>query len=144
MGNRRLFGLPFMLPAELRREVAEAERGGGAPFWPGWMRTRWGQWLARKRWLPFGRLWWFEVKLAQLRELDAREMAAACEALEVLQLWAETEFRELDPTLRELMLGKWCKWRTWHERKAEFLGVTPCGSSEWVAKQQRPPGVELQ
>ncbi len=139
------FRLPYMTPAAQRSAIDASDRERHAPFWPGWMTSRLGQWLARRAWLPFGRLWRFEVKLAELRELDAREMHAACTAMHALQRWAESDFAQpLSPALREQFMGAWCNWRTWHERKAETLGLEPLGSAEWNARQRRPMSEPLQ
>jgi len=128
--------LPFMTPSAQRLELRRADEAQQIPFWPSWMRTRWGAWLAR-HWKPARYRWRAEVMLALHREEEAREAAAALEAMVGLQLWAEQDFPEnMGRAVREELIAAWCKWRTYHERKCERVGCTPIGSMEWLESQQ--------
>lgn len=124
--------LPFMTPSSQSCALERADALRQLPFWPSWMRTRWGAWFAR-HWRPAAVLWRAEVKLAELREVEAREAQAALRAMTVLHVWAEGDFPPLNPALRQQMIGAWCKWRNYHERKCELVGVKPVGSAEWIA-----------
>lgn len=127
----------FMTPSAQRLELRRADIANEAPFWPSWMRTRWGAWLAR-RWHPAAELWKTHVAIAQHRELEAREAAAASDAMVALQVWAEADFATpMSPVVRESLIGAWCRWRTHHERKCASAGCSPLGSARWVKAQQR-------
>ncbi len=127
----------FLTPSAQVRELRRADQKRQIPFWPRWMRTRWGAWFARN-WRPAAALWRAEVELAAIREDEAREAAAAAQAMIPLQVWAEADFPELmDTATRELLIGAWCKWRTYHERKCERAGCAPIGSSGWIESQRR-------
>ena len=133
--------LEFMTPSAQSMELQRCDDSRQLPFWPRWMRTRWGAWLAR-HWKPAAYLWRAEVEIAQHREDEAREMQAALRGMVVLHVWAEDNFPEpMDPELRTQLIGAWCKWRTYHERKCERAGCAPVGSLAWLAAQQRstPP-----
>lgn len=128
--------LPFMMPSTQFLALREADAAHTIPFWPRWMRTRWGQWLAR-HWAPARALWLAEVELAQHREDEAREAQAAAEAMINLQHWAERDFpNPMAPATRELLIGAWCKWRTYHERKCDRAQCAPLGSLSWIARQK--------
>lgn len=127
---------PFMTVAAQVLEVRRSDEARTAPFWPRWMCTRWGAWLAR-HWAPAARLWRAEVKLAELAELDAREALAAVDAVIVLHLWAESDFSEpMDKVIRAELIAAWCKWRSCHVRKCAFVDCKPIGTARWVRKYE--------
>jgi hypothetical protein len=133
--------LEFMTCSAQELELQAAEREKRLAFWPRWMRTRWGQWFARN-WAPTGHLWRAEVRLAQTRELDAAQYAAANKLARVVHDWAESDFSEPSPALRERLIGAWCVWRTQHERVCEHVGCSPEGSAEWIKRWTLPVSEE--
>lgn len=127
----------FMTPSAQSLELRRADAASRIPFWPHWMSTRWGAWLAR-HWRPASALWVAEVELAQHREDEAREAQAGVDAMIALQVWAEDDFPDpMGPVVREKLIGAWCKWRTYHERKCERVGCAPVGSARWIESQRR-------
>ena len=131
------YDLPFMTPSEQAQALRRADEQRRLPFWPRWMWSKWGAWLAR-HWKPAARLWRAEVLLAEHREIEAREAAAAGDAMIALQLWAEAEFPQpMTDALREEFIRAWCKWRTYHDRKCESAGCAPLGSAAWISQQQK-------
>lgn len=93
------------------RKKAEPMRDKVA-FWndlPGWMRSGWGQWLARN--LPYwGRRWKKEMDAALLleREYEARKWNVLL--LGALNRWAAANFA--DGLRRHEAIGAWCAWRS--------------------------------
>ncbi len=131
--------LGFMTPSAQTIELQRADNEKRLPFWPVWMRTGWGAWLAR-HWKPAAHLWRAEVELAQHRESEAREAAAAAEAMIALHIWAEADFAQpMSSAVRNELMQAWCNWRNYHERKCERAGCEPIGSPSWLARDRGAP-----
>ncbi len=79
---------------------------------PRWMRSRVGQWCARK--LPGGaRLWKRNMDAALERQAECEHVWARDMMLKGLNEWAALAFVE---KYREAMIRDWCNWRNAAER----------------------------
>lgn len=85
-------------------------------FCPVWMRTSWGQWLARR--VPFfARRWQSNMQQALIFEADVEAAVYTVKLLAAMNAWVHTQRGEDE---LEQVMAMWCAWRNHAERAHRY------------------------